>query len=281
MDDSGTPGFVVVGDPIEHSLSPQIHHAFADQFGIELEYAKVRVTPAQFDEFFDTFWTGGGVGANVTVPLKSHAHRYADTLDDFAIKAGAVNTLARRGDQILGFNTDGIGLCRDLTNRQGVPIKDAIVLVLGAGGAARGIVSPLLEGGVSQIVIANRTVERAQALSGDHGPGDRVVGCGFDDIGGHIDHPTLIINATSFALDANTQDVPIGVQWLERAFCYDMSYGDKAVFAQWSRENGAIGSVDGLGMLVEQAAIAFEIWHGVAPATSPVMDDLHQQIGII
>ena len=275
MSEDMVPRFVVVGDPIEHSLSPQIHQAFAEQLGIKLEYSKVRVPVDQFAAFFDDFWANGGCGANVTVPLKSEAFAYADSLDGLAQQARAVNTLARRNDQVVGFNTDGIGLCRDLTHRHGVELKQAEVLMLGAGGAVQGVIEPLLEEGVQKIVIANRTVSKAQILAAEFGTTNQISGCGFADIGNYLDGPDLIINATSFALSDGAVEVPIGAQWLEQAFCYDMSYADKAVFARWAQQNGAKASVDGLGMLVEQAAVSFEIWHGEAPATDPVIERLY------
>ena len=269
--------YIVVGDPIAHSLSPQIHQLFAQQTGIDLEYSKHRVSEDEFTSFMAQFWATGGVGANVTVPLKGLAYSHADQLDQAAIRARAVNTLARRADGVWGYNTDGLGLCTDLSRRHQVPLQGARVLLLGAGGAARGVLQPLLDAGCAQIVIANRTT-RAEALAAEF-ESQLITGSGYPELADLAEPPDVIINATSLALTSAAEPVvPLAQGWIEGRVCYDMSYGDKALFCRWASQHGARQSIDGLGMLVEQAAAAFVIWHNVAPQTQPVLDFLYQQL---
>ena len=276
------PGrYVVVGDPIAHSLSPQIHQMFASQVGIELIYDKQRVTEAEFESFFARFWSTDGLGANVTVPLKGLAFEHAQFLDPAARRARAVNTLARKEDGLWGYNTDGLGLCRDLIDRHGVAIRGSTILLLGAGGAARGVVQPLLDHGCDRVVVANRTPSRAVLLAADFAD-PRVSGCGYTDLNQHLTRADLVINATSFALGGGDgtegADVPLAEQWVAGAVCYDMSYGGNARFCAWAAARGASASLDGLGVLVEQAAAAFTIWHDAAPSTQPVVERLQAQL---
>ena len=262
---------MVVGDPIEHSLSPQIHEAFAQQFGTQINYQKVRLTAQELPGYFDHFWQHGGVGANVTVPLKTHAFNYAQSLDRVAQTAGAVNTLLVREGKVHGFNTDGEGLVRDLLERHQLKLSGQHILLLGAGGASQGVLAPLLACAPKRIEIANRTRDKALKLAAQFDTGTvPVVGLGFDQI---AHQPDVIINATSLSLSAEA-DVPLAPKWVRGRFCYDMSYGQKAMFQRWARKHGAAESRDGLGMLVEQAAVAYTLWRSDKPQTQPVYDML-------
>ena len=269
--------YVVVGNPIAHSRSPQIHQAFARQFDISISYEKVLVEAGQFAAFADEFAADGGAGMNVTVPFKGDAFAYAQQTDQLASAAGAVNTLVFAAEQpCMGYNTDGIGLCTDLQVRYGVNLAGANILLLGAGGAASGVIQPLLAASPKQLVLANRTVAKAASLVEHHRQWAHgqapLSACGFDQLQGPFD---VVINATSSGLAGGT--APIAPELVRGAFCYDMSYGDAAIFARWADEQGAARSVDGLGMLVEQAAQSFFLWRGVRPQTEPVMLLLREQ----
>ena len=263
--------YVVVGNPIAHSRSPEIHQAFAQQFGAVISYEKVLVAPGGFAAFADEFAATGGCGMNVTVPFKSDAFAYAPQTDAFAAAAGAVNTLVFAQDQsCTGYNTDGIGLCTDLQQRHGVALRASNILLLGAGGAASGVIQPLLAALPNKLIVANRTVARAEALVAHHlswlQRSAPLSACGFAELQGSFD---VVINATSTGLSGAA--VPIAPHLVRGAFCYDMSYAEAAVFARWAKQHGAAASVDGLGMLVEQAAESFRLWRGVRPQTDPVM----------
>ena len=259
----------VIGYPIAHSRSPEIHRLFAEQTGQSLVYERLEAAPAAFESAVRGFAADGGRGLNVTLPHKEAAAALADTLSERAAEAGAVNTLALRDGEIFGDNTDGVGLLRDLTGNLGVALADAEVLVLGAGGAARGILAPLLRAGPSRVVIANRTPARAEALARRFGALGPVEGCGFAAV-----PPAswrLAINATSAAFGG---DLPA---WPPAAIsagtlCYDLSYrAGTTPFCTWAEAQGAARCVMGLGMLVEQAAESFFIWRGVRPETAPVV----------
>ena len=266
-----TDRYAVVGNPIAHSKSPLIHAEFARQTGQDMEYAALL---APFDGFAGTvgkFQAEGGKGLNVTVPFKQEAWRLATRLTDRARLAEAANTLKFELDgTILADNTDGAGLVRDIRENLGVGIEGKRVLLLGAGGAARGVLLPLLMQQPGQIAIANRTPEKAIALErlfAAHGPvegGDyaRLAGRRFD----------IVINATSSSLNNALPPLPPGV-FAPGALAYDMMYGKGLTpFLRFARDNGAAHLADGLGMLVEQAAESFFLWRGVRPQTRPVMD---------
>lgn len=263
--------YVVVGNPIAHSRSPDIHQAFAQQFDAHISYQRVLVEPGQFTVFADAFADQGGAGMNVTVPFKGEAYAYAEETDELAAAAQAVNTLVFEPNQpARGFNTDGVGLCNDLQQRHGLKLGGKRILLLGAGGAASGVIQPLLAASPDSLVLANRTVAKARQLVDHHlacatgiAP---LAACGFDELDGAFD---IVINATSSGLAGTT--APIAPQFVQDAFCYDMSYGDAALFSRWASEHGAAASVDGLGMLVEQAAQSFFLWRGVHPQTDPVV----------
>jgi len=259
----------VVGHPVSHSRSPFIHGIFARQTEQNLVYRLHDVQPADFDDFCRGFFEGGGSGLNVTVPHKAAAANFANELTPRAERAGAVNTLARGAGGVLGDNTDGAGLVRDLSENLAVELAEARILILGAGGATRGIVAPLLEQNPAEIVIANRTADRAQGLAGIFGDLGNVRGCGFDDV--PFRPFDLIINATSAGLTGSMPKLTPAVVG-SATTCYDLSYARSATaFVRWAREHGCARAIEGWGMLVEQAAESFELWRGVRPETTPVL----------
>jgi len=261
--------YAVIGNPIEHSKSPLIHRAFAQQTGEQLEYIRLLGEPGHFAENVADFLSAGGRGLNVTVPFKEDAWRLVDELSPRAASAQAVNTIIQLEDgRLRGDNTDGIGLVRDLQENQGATLAGARILLLGAGGAARGVLQPLLETHPEQIIIANRTPSKATALASDLTALGPVEGCSFSDLAGKKFN--LIINATAAGLTDQVPDIPDNL--LEReGWCYDMMYSDKpTAFMHWGLAQGAAKVMDGLGMLVEQAAESFYLWRGVRPDTTAV-----------
>jgi shikimate dehydrogenase len=299
-----TDQYAVIGNPIAHSKSPAIHALFADQTGEPIEYGRILGTPDDFAGDVRRFVAAGGRGLNVTVPFKTDAFALLDDLSDHARAAGAVNTLiVRDGGLLRGDNTDGIGLIRDLTVNQGFALAGKRVLLLGAGGAARGVLRPLLEASPAALVIANRTAAKAEALAGPLGARQRrlaevapsttgvhdrntpvdgeaestrdgqaataIVGCGLDALRGQ--RFDLIINATSTGLDGQIPALPDDCL-TDGGWVYDLLYADTPTpFCRWGRDRGAERALDGLGMLVEQAAESFWLWRGVRPQTSPVI----------
>ena len=270
--------FAVFGHPIAHSLSPRIHALFGAQTDNPLHYAAIDAPPETFIVQLADFGDAGGRGANVTLPLKQLAVEQCVKLSDFAVRAGAVNTLSRLADgRWRGDNTDGAGLVRDLTERHALDLRGRRGLVLGAGGAARAAVFALLDAGVAELVIVNRTPERADALIDAVGEPARVTTRYWDDLGacGSFE---LIVNATSAGHDRSTLDLPFALV-APRALCYDLSYGAAAfAFLAWARAARAGQALDGLGMLIEQAAEAFAIWHGVRPETDAVYAQLRAEM---
>jgi shikimate dehydrogenase len=270
--------FAVFGHPIAHSLSPRIHASFAAQSGIPLHYAAIDAPPETFIAQLADFATSGGHGANVTLPLKQLAAAQCARLSDFANRAGAVNTLSRLDSgRWRGDNTDGAGLVRDLTERHALDLRGRRALILGAGGAARAAVFALLDAGVDGLVIVNRTPERADALADAVGEPARVVTRYWEDLG-NCGSFELIVNATSAGHDRATLDLPLALV-APRALCYDLSYGAAAfAFTAWARAARAGQALDGLGMLVEQAAESFAIWHGTRPDTDTVYAELRAEL---
>jgi shikimate dehydrogenase len=258
-----TDRYAVFGNPIGHSKSPRIHAEFARQTGQDLSYEAILAPLDDFSGSLRAFRAAGGLGANVTVPFKEQAHALAGRLSARAQAAGAVNTLSFTATGIEGDNTDGIGLVHDLSGNLGVDITSKRVLLLGAGGAARGVVLPLLEHHPARLVIANRTAAKALELADRFG----CQGCGFDDLVGQSFD--LVVNATSASLAGDAPPLPAGV-YAHDALAYDMMYGRETPFMAAARATGA-RVADGLGMLVEQAAEAFFIWRGVRPETAPVI----------
>lgn len=268
--------YVVFGNPIGHSKSPMIHRLFAEQTAQQLDYSTSLAPLDDFSAFARDFFLEGR-GANVTVPFKEEAFRLADSLSPRAQRAGAVNTLSKLADgTLLGDNTDGAGLVRDLTVNAGFSLRAKRILLLGAGGAVRGALEPLLAEQPASVIIANRTVEKAELLAelfADLGP---VSASGFDWLREPVD---LIINATSASLSGDVP--PIAGSLIEpgKTLCYDMMYGkEPTAFCRWATQQGAGVSMDGLGMLAEQAAEAFFLWRGVRPDTAPVLAELRRQL---
>ena len=267
--------YAVVGNPIDHSLSPAIHQRFALQTGEPIEYERLE---APLDDFAGTvigFFRDGGAGLNVTVPFKEEAWALADRRSARAELAGAVNTLIPEGADgaLYGDNTDGVGMVRDLQQNHQFALEASRILVLGAGGAVRGVLGPLLEAGPAGVVIANRTLEKAQSLCELFAGAGAVEARAFESAEGPFD---LIINGTSASLQGELPPLPDSVIG-PATLCYDMMYGhDITVFNQWGLERGASSALDGLGMLVEQAAEAFWLWRGVRPDTASVIEALRR-----
>ena len=268
----------VVGHPVSHSLSPFIHGMFARETGQAMSYRLYDVSPAEFGSFVAGFFDRGGRGLNVTVPHKIAAVEAANELTARAAHAAAVNTLALRDDgTILGDNTDGVGLVRDLCDNLGLVVTNRRVLIIGAGGATRGILAPLLGLSPTIVVIANRTPERAAALAAAFSDLGATQGVGFEDVGG--EPFDLIINATSASLSGDMPPVPPGAVG-RSTVCYDLAYGRAATtFIDWARANGCAQATQGWGMLVEQAAESFRLWRGVRPATATVLMALKERGG--
>jgi len=271
-----TPGiepvsrYAVFGDPIAHSLSPRIHAAFAAQERIALQYSAVHAPADAFIASLGAFAEQGGRGANITLPLKQAAFALCEARSEFAQRAGAVNTLTRIGAAgWRGDNTDGPGLIRDLTERHGLDLRGRRGLLLGAGGAARATALALLDAGVEQLVIVNRTAERADALADAIGDPQRAHTRYWEDLG-NCGSFELIVDATAAGHGGQTLALPFSLP-APRALCYHLSYGAAATaFLSWARAAHAGQALDGLGMLVEQAAESFAIWHGVRPETEAV-----------
>jgi shikimate dehydrogenase len=259
-----------MGNPIRHSKSPLIHTLFAQQTGQHLEYRPILVEPGGFGAAADVFRDGGGLGLNVTVPFKQDAWVYVDELSARAERAKAVNTIWFRPDgSTLGENTDGLGLVRDLVINQGGVLEGMRILLMGSGGAARGVLQPLLASNPAVLVIANRTPAKARELAMLFGDQGSVFGCGFQELEGRVFD--LIINATAAGLRDETPPLPPGML-ADAGWCYDLMYADRpTAFVRWAREHGAVKALDGLGMLVEQAAESFHLWRGVRPETAPVL----------
>lgn len=260
----------VVGHPVAHSLSPFIHAMFARQTGQAMSYRLFDFAPETLEERLTGFFAQGGRGLNITLPYKVAAVARASELTKRAQHAGAVNTLMMRKDgTLLGDNTDGVGLMQDLCVNQRVVVTRRRVLIIGAGGAARGVLAPLLGMEPELVVIANRTADRAKALAAAFSPLGNVQGVGYRYIaGGAFD---LIINATSASLTGEIPDVPVAVLGPD-TFCYDMAYGKgDTPFVRWCLGLGCRTAASGWGMLVEQAAESFRLWRGVRPLTGPVL----------
>ncbi len=267
--------YAVFGNPIKHSKSPLIHRIFADQCEQAMQYRAVRVELDGFAQAVDSFFAGGGSGLNVTVPFKEQAFDYAQRLSDRAMRAGAVNTLTlARDGTIEGDNTDGIGLVRDMIANLGWAIQSARILLLGAGGAARGVLEPLLRERPRELLLVNRTAERAVRVADEFADIGHIEGGGYSLIGER--QFDLVINATSAGLSGEMPELPSALL-TERSCCYDMLYGaEPTPFMRWAALHAAWAVADGLGMLVEQAAQSFYIWRGVRPETRPVIRQLRE-----
>jgi shikimate dehydrogenase len=268
--------YAVIGYPVAHSWSPFIHGLFAKQVGHRIGYTRIEVQPENLERDVAQFFDSGGKGLNVTVPHKQAACLLARHRTPRAEIAGAVNTLAARAEGIMGDNTDGAGLVTDLTRNLRLTLADSRILLLGAGGAARGVLGPLLAAGPEFIEIANRDGERATALAEEFAALGELRGCGFDGITaeGVFD---LVLNATAASLQDTIPPIPPSIIG-PTTLCYDMAYGKgDTAFTRWARQAGAGRAETGWGMLVEQAAESFLLWRGVKPDTKPVLEAVKGQ----
>ncbi len=261
--------YAVIGNPIAHSKSPVIHRAFAKQTRQQLSYTAELVEIGQVDEFVNNFAQSNGKGLNVTVPFKLDAFALATDLTDRAQRAGAVNTLTLKDNKIFGDTTDGIGLLNDLMQNHQQVIKNKNILVVGAGGAVRGVLEPLLLESPGNLTVVNRTVEKARQLAEDFSVFGNITACGFDEL--NKQQFDIIINGTSASLSGDLPPLPNDC-FTKNACAYDMMYAKQpTVFMQWAQQQGADVILDGLGMLVEQAAEAFFIWRGLRPQTQDII----------
>lgn len=268
--------YAVFGHPIKHSKSPRIHRLFAEQTQQLIKYEAHDVPAESFQQTIENFFDLGGLGLNCTVPLKELAWQYADSLSERAQFSKAVNTLAIQKDgTVLGDNTDGIGLVTDLTINHAIDLSKRKILILGAGGASRGIIAPLMSQSPDNIVIANRTVEKAVKLSQEFSILGNIHGCSYEALKNQ--QFDLIINATSASLTGNLPELENHLL-AEGGCCYDLAYGNEpTVFVEWGHKQNARQSMDGLGMLVEQAAEAFFIWRGIRPKTEQIIQLLNSE----
>ena len=267
--------YAVFGNPIKQSKSPLIHSIFAQQCGQSMHYRAVRVELDGFARAAGNFFAEGGLGLNITAPFKRDAYDFAQHLSDSATRAGAVNTLSLMGDGIIeGDNTDGIGLVRDMVANLGWAIQGLRILILGAGGAVRGVLEPLLRERPRELLVVNRTARRAEQLADEFADIFPLQGGGYELIGER--QFDLIINATSAGLVGEMPDLPSSLL-TERSCCYDMVYGPQPTpFMLWAAHHAAWAVSDGLGMLVEQAAQSFYIWRRQRPETRPVINQLRE-----
>jgi shikimate dehydrogenase len=273
--------YVVIGNPVSHSKSPLIHACFAEQTGQDMQYSTLLAETGQFAGTVDKFFAGDGKGANVTVPFKQEAFALVNTLTPEAETAGAVNTLfldAR--NNLCGHNTDGIGLVQDVIGNHGGSLANMKILVLGAGGATRGLLQPVMAQQPAMICIANRTVSKAEDLAQvfsikTNAPDNTVIaGCGYADLEGNTFD--WIINATSASLQGELPPLPEGILTTS-TWCYDLMYSNEPTpFCRWAQSARAAKVMDGLGMLVEQAAESFLLWRGIRPHTAEILARLRQ-----
>ena len=271
-----TDHYAVVGNPIGHSKSPLIHRAFAAQTGQDISYEAILFELDLFKEQAAAYFEAGGRGLNVTVPFKLDAFQFAEVLSKRAKRAGSVNTLLiGKDEKIYGDNTDGVGLVRDIVQNHGGVITGKRVLILGAGGAVRGVLEIILAEQPESVVIANRTVSKAQDLADEFAELGQVTALGFEQL---TDSYDLVINGTAASLQGDLPPLPDGLLAGD-AWCYDMMYGaEETPFNAWARQQGAQKTIDGLGMLVEQAAESFFMWRHVRPQTAPVITELRSQL---
>ena len=264
----------VIGDPISHSRSPEIHRLFAKQFDEKIDYSKYHIKADNLKQFIIDFHTSGGRGLNITLPHKMSAMNSVSVLSQNAIQAKAINTIYFNGNEIVGDNTDGIGLIADLCNNFQVEIKNKKILILGAGGAVRGIIGSLIKENPSHIEIANRTISHAEKISEDFSYKIPIKICTLEELNkkGNFD---LIINAISF--DTHNKDVALAKSIISKSsVCYDLSYHSSPTqFMLWAMKNGADSAIQGWGMLIEQAAESYRIWKKMRPDTSDILKQLN------
>ena len=272
---TGPGRFVLFGHPVGHSWSPFIHGMFARQFDHVVDYKLRDVKPEEFRHAVINFFVEQGSGANVTLPHKPAAAEIVNELSARAERARAVNTIVRRSaTELYGDNTDGAGLVTDLVRNLGTKIAGQHVLIMGAGGAVRGVLAPLLEQEPREICIANRTPDRAERLRDEFSDLGEISASGFDSV---ADRPwDVIVNATAASLAGEVPALPPGTV-APATVCYDMAYGrGDTAFMRWARDRGSNHAHKGWGMLVEQAAESYLLWHGVRPETKPVVDALER-----
>lgn len=265
--------YAVMGNPVVHSKSPQIHTLFATQCGIRIDYRAIQVDPGGFEQAVSNFQASGGQGLNITVPFKIEAWKLSTKRSARAERAGAVNTLKFSGQgECLGDNTDGVGLVCDMAQNLNRPVRAAKVLIVGAGGAVRGVLGPLLAERPSLLMVANRTIDKSMALADLFTSDGNIKGCGLPELSGQSFD--IVINATTASLSGEVPELPGGL-FTANALAYDLMYADQpTAFMRWAQDHGATLVVDGLGMLVEQAAESFFLWHGCTPDTAPVIKAL-------
>lgn len=271
---SSVDRYAVIGNPVSHSLSPRIHQAFAEQCGQTVSYSAIEIAVEKFESDFLELLQQGLKGINVTLPFKERIWSYCDQRSQRAELAAAVNTLSfKENGEIVGDNTDGAGLIRDLTRNLGVLIAHRKILILGAGGAVRGVLEPLLKLEPESLTVVNRTVERAEKLTSDFDRIGEVRSCGYDQL--NHQQFDVIINGTAAGLQNTVPPVPQSVLGTN-SVCYDMMYNinGRTAFSEWAFQFGASRVFDGLGMLVEQAAESFSIWRGVRPKTDAIIASL-------
>jgi shikimate dehydrogenase len=266
--------YAVLGQPISHSRSPVIHGLFAAQVGADLRYEAIEVAPDDLDEHLAGLHATGYRGLNLTLPHKAAVVPLCETRSERAERAGAVNTLIWREHGWHGCNTDGVGLVRDLANNLGLPVAGKRVLILGAGGAARGLLEPLLAEKPAELVLSSRNPWKPEELAGAFKALGPIRPCTHLALKG--DRFDLVLNATSIGHEGGVPRLPPGL-FAPGALAYDLNYGKAAQpFLEWAKGQGAARGIDGLGMLVEQAAEAFLLWRGVRPQTAPVLEELRK-----
>jgi len=273
-DQQMTDHYAVIGNPIKHSKSPLIHTEFARQTGQDIDYISRKIALDDLVGGLKKLQAEGFKGINITVPFKEQAWQHVSDKSGHAQRAGAINTILFNDDGTLtGDNTDGIGLCRDLIDNHQIELKGKRLLLLGAGGAARGVIEPLLKHQPSSLFIANRTARKAVDLCSLFADFGAINGGGYEALSGSFD---IIINATAASLSGEVPPLPDNIV-NRNGVCYDMMYSDSdTAFITWAKQHGAAHSIDGLGMLVEQAAEAFRLWRGVQPKTQPVIRLIRQ-----
>ena len=259
--------YAVIGNPVQHSLSPIIHTQFAEQFGFSITYEKILSPLGDFAKDSEKFIDSGGLGFNITLPYKVNAYEFCSKLTLNAEAAGAVNTIKVERNEIFGDNTDGIGLVKDFKKNLQQSFEGKEVLIIGAGGATQGILKPILDCNPEKIFLANRTKDKSLKLSQKFSKYGKVCGFGLDQI--KAKSVDIVINATGASLDGKMPEITGGVA--QGAFCYDLMYGVETPFIKWAKENSASKVSDGLGMLVEQAASSFTFWHSKTPDTKEVI----------
>lgn len=272
--------YAVMGNPIKHSKSPQIHSLFAQQTNQLINYTAIQVDSGGFKQAVGNFVAHNGKGLNITVPFKEEAWALVDERSERAERAGAINTIKIMDKKLLGDNTDGVGLVNDLKNNYHIELSDKRILLMGAGGAARGVLAPLLNERPKNIIIVNRTQGKAKTLADHFSDLGNISGCGYEDLAENVlsgQQFDIIINATAASLQGELPPLPDNIV-ADKGCCYDMMYGRVTPFMQWAETQGVTTIADGLGMLVEQAAESFFIWRGVRPDTTSVLGTLRKEL---